>query len=59
MSRLHVGILLAMLLILCHLRAFAQAPPKAYGPGAFDQRLRLNDAKASALQSDAATQSYF
>jgi glc operon protein GlcG len=32
MSRRHVGILLVMLLILCHLSAFAQAPPKAYGP---------------------------
>jgi glc operon protein GlcG len=32
MSRRHVGILLVMLLILCNLSAFAQAPPKAYGP---------------------------
>jgi uncharacterized protein GlcG (DUF336 family) len=32
MSRHHVGILPYSLLILCHLSAFAQAPPKAYGP---------------------------
>ena len=32
MSRHHVGILSIMLLILCNLSAFAQAPPKAYGP---------------------------
>ena len=32
MSRHHVGILPIMLLILCNLSAFAQAPPKAYGP---------------------------
>jgi|SRR5271169_2835839 len=32
MSRHHVGILSVMLLILCNLSAFAQAPPKAYGP---------------------------
>jgi glc operon protein GlcG len=32
MSRHHVGILPIMLPILCNLSAFAQAPPKAYGP---------------------------
>jgi glc operon protein GlcG len=31
MSRRHVGILPCVLLILCTLSAFAQAPPKAYG----------------------------
>jgi len=32
MSRHHVGILPCSLLILCDLSAFAQAPPRAYGP---------------------------
>jgi uncharacterized protein GlcG (DUF336 family) len=32
MSRHHVEILPIMLLILCNLSAFAQGPPKAYGP---------------------------
>ena len=32
MSRHHIRIMPIMLLILCNLSAFAQAPPKAYGP---------------------------
>jgi hypothetical protein len=39
--------------------ALTKAAAEVLNSGGFDQRLSLNDAKASALQSDAATQSYF